>query len=131
MLQRLVLGFKGVCFIPDAGYDSKQERQALIDVVRFNNSTGPLAGGVVFRCTEEDGVPCAFAWINPHYYDPIAVRLFVDGRAEWCFMDDPDGAGDGWETNISKGSLAGQLLEVVKRHHVGNRDVAMERAMRP
>ena len=102
---------------PDKGFDSPEEIQIAKKLAAFNKTTGPLAGACVFRITEVAGQPCSFAWINPHFDDPIAVIVFND-KAQWCFADNVEEAmnSKAWSNNFDANTLAPSILEIVQKH---------------
>ena len=100
------------------GHNNKRERAVVQHLLRLNKKTGPLSGSVVFRFIKDSSQKeASFAWVDPHYHDPIAVRLSANGKAEWVFTDDPDEINGKWRTDFDKSSLAQDVLDVIKMGH--------------
>jgi hypothetical protein len=101
--------------VPDVGYDSPQELAALKDLDAINKEAGTLAGDSVVRLVGGDD-PYILGWIDPHSLDPVAVRLFSDGRAEWMYADDPDNI-PAWQPHVTGDtSLSARMLSVLQAH---------------
>jgi hypothetical protein len=74
----------------DPGHDSPQEQAACTAVEKYARSTGPLGGGgSIVQAFENNGRTVVGVWMNPHFDDPIVVRLSAN-RTLWAYCDNPD-----------------------------------------
>ena len=90
----------------DQGFDSPLEQAAALRLFEFNQTTGPLAGATVVRIIEHGGKPQIFAWMIPHFYDPVQVMLTREG-AKWRWVDHPnDDPKEPWRTDFKSNSVA-------------------------
>lgn len=124
----------------DDGYESPAEIEAAKELAAFNRTTGKLAGDTVVRVISslKDGV-FILGWIDPHYYDPIAVRISkTTGLEEWAFADDVDKIFNDttWNSDFDKNELARDVLEILNKHksalfRVIQAPVIQENSLRP
>lgn len=106
----------GYTFAPDEGFDSEAEMQATVDLAKYNATTGPGATDAMVRVIKDDaGAPYVYAWINPHHYDPVAVRIGNDGAGEWAFTDFPS-TDLAWRTDLEMNANAAKMVEVLTPH---------------
>lgn len=105
----------GVSMVDDTGYNSAAEMEAVFDLARFNDTTGPRPGDSVTRVIKENGRTYVMGWVNPFFHDPVAVRFSATTMPEWCFTDDPDTAGE-WRQDFEAYDIAAGVLGVLNRH---------------
>lgn len=84
----------------DSGYDSIEEQRAALALVHYGrHGAGPypggaLSGGAIVRVLDREQ-PVVYGWLNPHFDDPVAVKISPDG-AYWRFADHPEENAFAW-----------------------------------
>ena len=83
------------------------------DLADYNNSTGKLAGGV--KAELSDDGQYVDAWLNPHFYDPVKIRIYADGALHWCFADSFKEE-NSWNNIVSQNSVVTGAMPVINKH---------------